>query len=504
MDTSVAAVRQLSLGLRAWKSSGDTFNALFLQAYNLTLTRLSGELREAFLPDWEHVVLHPPHDTTATDVSVYFQATGDPWVLKITDQAGDPLGTSTLTSWRPAVDGTWDGTMHLEVLQRKDPALNPTAVDNWARRQSREWWTDSDEYYVSLDRPWRNATDFDMQGHIFQPEIFTRADVAELLLPLSVWDANRSQCWPLSAVSARTVAGVDFQRSAKGAPAALWRDRHYQMPTPTSPIATTAGGGGSWVGPVQEGDFEFCQTWCYGVLDPEWRTLPGGLRQPLWESAPSPVSAAFSHAAGTNAGKAILITPMHHSAMQGFAEVGALRQHRNGWYTRVYVRRTAVRTAGAGSWNAVEISNVFYPLFDIPSGVTSKSWTGADVPDALARLVHSKGYYAWKVTPHQDMRYELDIPVVRRPNEMVDDADTAPLKDDAFPVFLELLLHYLSLLDGVDRDSAAIHLAQYNTQAAALRSGPVAGGTGEVTAFPMTSNATPRGAGLRAGRYMDS
>ena len=88
-------------------------------------------------------------------------------------------------------------------------------------------------------------------------------------------------------------------------------------------------------------------------------------------------------------------------------------------------------------------------------------WTGAELYDYHRRLPHSTGYYAWKVYPHQDARYELDFRVSRLPKKYVNDEDTAPIHPEAIPTLIELALYYVCLVDGNDQVSAQAHLTRY-------------------------------------------
>ena len=88
-------------------------------------------------------------------------------------------------------------------------------------------------------------------------------------------------------------------------------------------------------------------------------------------------------------------------------------------------------------------------------------WTGSELYDYERSLKHSTGYFAWKVYPHQDQRYELDFRVSRLPKKFVTDQDTAPIHPEAVPTLLELSLYYVSLTDGNDQTSAQAHLNRY-------------------------------------------
>ena len=142
-----------------------------------------------------------------------------------------------------------------------------------------------------------------------------------------------------------------------------------------------------------------------------------------------------------------------------------------------------------GTFNSVETNQRYYllcevePTFDhvtqlatdgttAPTNILSLGsgarkggrivWTGDQLYDYYRPLKHSTGYFAWKVYPHQDARYELDLRVLRLPRKYIDDRDTAPIQRDAIPSLIELALYYVSLDDGNDQLSANAHLSRYH------------------------------------------
>ena len=59
--------------------------------------------------------------------------------------------------------------------------------------------------------------------------------------------------------------------------------------------------------------------------------------------------------------------------------------------------------------------------------------------------------------------------VLRLPKKFVDDQDTAPIQRDSVPALIELGLYYLCLQDGVDQQSAQLHLNRYQELAKKYR-----------------------------------
>lgn len=494
MDTSLGFTRDLALGLRTWNNSGTAFAEIFRKAFNLAQARFAADVPGAFIPSVEHVVLLAPVDTDDPDdtgIAVKVNATSDLWVLRFTDAAGAALGAG-LSAWRPTTNGTWDGIMHLEVLL-------PDGV-TWSRRQSRNWWGSGGEFYVSLDRPWRNTTDTLMRARIHQPEMFTRADVMKIMDPGRIWDTNLQLVGKIAAGQARGLGLPDFRGERRGIPEVYWRGVQFQLPAPLN-APTTNDVDGTWVGPVQEGAFQFCYTYTWGYRSAEWQDSPGGMRDVQWESAPSPVSSSFDHSVGANAGAGIEISTTDVSALLNFNVTGTLRDEHSGWGKRIYVRRSSILVGGtAGAWDQVETSSIFYPLMDVAAHNRATVWVGSVVPEFLRRLQRSKGYYSWEFYPHQDARYEIDLPVVRYPAEVVDDQDTPPIRDDAYPAFMELILHYLSLLDGVDRVSAAEHLAEYKMLIKGVRSGETGSPAGVIAPASILGG-SPGGLNYGRGRF---
>lgn len=476
MDVSLGALRERLLEMRAWDSSGATFDKRVREALNTALYRMSGDVPEALIPAQETIVLLP--DVSSDSYNIKINATSENLVLKLTDTAGVALGLggadATARSWYSSdfkSDGTWDGVMHLEITDSNNIIH---------RRQAREWFVTGNTAHVTIDRPWPNTTDTLMKFRIHQPEFFVHDDVMEVLEPARIYDSERQQVWSIDTGGAYRQDMIDFQANATGTPFRMWRGRHFQIPAPRQqPLATprtiatsdTGVPSDPWVGPEQEGGFRFCFTYVWGRRDDSVNVAPGGLtgglRDPLFESAPSPISDLFDHTRHTSS--QILIQTTNIDAMQGFGDSTTTRYGRSGLRIRIYVARDSVRTAGRGLYNRVESSGIFYLLTEIEpttAAMTFKEasylWDGSVTPDYHRPLKHSTGYYAYSVFPHQDARYELDFRVLKLPAKFQDDQDTAPIQRDAVPALLELALYYLSLIDGVDQQGAQLHMERYN------------------------------------------
>jgi len=267
---------------------------------------------------------------------------------------------------------------------------------------------------------------------------------------------------------------------------------------------------------LRSGTWGICYTYVWGRRDTEWQQSPlvtpgghevldndnklawsydpatvsisdisryGGINDPLWESAPSPVTVISQ---GT--GGALILSATNLDAMLGFGDSTKKRYGRTGMRIRYYVGHFSA-DGSIGAFNGVETNQRYHllcevdPTFDhvsalstagvtTPSGVSFASsstginsgrvvWNGDQLYDYHRPMKHSTGYYAWSTYPHQNARYELDFRVLRLPRKFVDDQDTAPIQRDAVPALMEMALHYISLLDGNDQMGANVHLARY-------------------------------------------
>ena len=271
---------------------------------------------------------------------------------------------------------------------------------------------------------------------------------------------------------------------------------------------------------LRRGTWAVCYTYVWGRKDVEWQQSPlvtpggdteqdssygltwaykvgsvttgenqySGIHDPTFESAPSPVT-VYVQRKDTTDPSALIISATNIDAMQGFGDPAYTRHGRSGMRIRYYVAQLSSNVRDAGNFNDIETNTRFHllcevePTYDhptkletdssvaIPEAISSLStsdttagrivWTGKELYDYHRQLKHSTGYYAWKVFPHQDARYELDFRVNRLPKEFRDDADTAPIHPEAIPTLIELALYYVSLADGNDQISAQAHLNRY-------------------------------------------
>ena len=243
-----------------------------------------------------------------------------------------------------------------------------------------------------------------------------------------------------------------------------------------------------------------------------------GINDPIWESAPSPVTIIDNYSSKPTEGT-FTLSASNIDVMLGFGNVFGALQKRSGHsgyrirYYVAYIEPKELSERVKRGMHSIETNERFYLLAEADSSYDfvsdtvfsdgSKFWVagstdailgvsrksvledingvpintshiyqegegagrlminGSQLFDYQRPLKHSTGYYAWKAFPHQDARYELDFRVLRLPRKYIHDQDTAPIQRDAIPALLELALYYVSLDDGNDQASAQAHLSRY-------------------------------------------
>jgi hypothetical protein len=247
---------------------------------------------EALVPEDKHIHVRKSIVSNAADVNAKIKSTSDFKVLQFVRSG----------TWVPTIDGTWDAIMHLEITD---------SDGRFRRRQCREWWLADGVYYVSIERPWfevSQSTEYEFR--IYQPEFFLQSNAIEVLTPMQLFDDSEQLIGHISSGTARREYLPDFRQRVQGRPTDFWRGRFFQLPSPTeapvveSYVAATIDNANTksnqyflpWSGPAQAGKFEFCYTYAWGRKEQEWGESTGLFNDPVFESAPSPISEVFDHA----------------------------------------------------------------------------------------------------------------------------------------------------------------------------------------------------------------
>tara|TARA_R110000824_G_scaffold66842_2_gene173248 strand:- start:5328 stop:6809 length:1482 start_codon:yes stop_codon:yes gene_type:complete len=381
-------------------------------------------------------------NTTSDTTDVLAINSTDAYVLESTSTTG--------TTWK--YDGTWDGR-RIEVT---------TSGGTVYRRRIREIWQDSvvdgatntTTVYnrISIDVPWPNNTDTDMAYRIFTDAYDLPADVVEVRSSRIFADYH----YPLEVNNQYDMERyeyIDYKGNETGRPYRMYRGRHWQIDAPTNaPVPSIyTEHHQSWIGPEPSGKFDYCYTYTWGYRESELKA-PSDHKEPLWESAPSPVSTAIEHPGTTTS--AIQVTLPNVDQILNFftifnpvtnTVVAPVRTKRSGLKKRLYLRRYTQQSPGNP---VIQTPEVFYLLAEVDGHVTTYSHDGKDIPDYYRRLKEVHGYQSVRFWPMPDDNYEIDCRVLRRPQNLINDHDAPRIHEEAVDALIYKTLILLYELQG--------------------------------------------------------
>jgi hypothetical protein len=431
---NLGELRQKVADLRSRHISGDTFASEFRRSVVApALKQLASDVPEAFIPDEETIIIYK--DYTSTTMNRTVSATSDPYVLD--------LGPANLVGATPIVtDGTWDCVYYLEITLSSGELV---------RRRCREFFTvnvNTDIYaYVSIDRPWPNNTDKFLQFRLYQPYFYTRDDVTAIV-DGRVYDSTQQVLFTVPAGAMRIFSQEDYNGTVTGRPERLSRWGHEQLPAPNrTPIANAPNQDPPvpWLGPEPPGTFKYRYTYVWGRKD-EDLTAPGGKKDPMLESSPSPESSAVVM---TNANDAVVVSAMVNiDYIQNFdPSPSAIRNTHSGWRKRIYRARSAIVPTGGMQNNIEYPEDVYFFLDEVDGAITTYVDNGSVTPDYNRRMPESHGYFRWALHPHQNDQYTVDFRVYRRPLPLLNDSDAPQVHPDYEDMLLLLCLKHAAMLD---------------------------------------------------------
>lgn len=418
-----------------WNVTDTVFTALLRRFVDNAYKRTATECPAALVPDEVRARLPGTYTSgSGTAVTSYISTTADAFVLAFT-QSGS-------SSFEPVTDGSWDGQYWLEITQANGEVF---------RCQCREFWSSGVNRRVSIDRPWTGAAFTDLRYRLYVPYLWMRDDYEEVVIGQR-YGSNGS---PLTTTNINTAIynGEWSNQNDKqwGYPSELRREQHYQHPAPNiapSVVVNTLLIN-VW-GPEPYGEFEYCFTYIWGYRDPS-RKSPSGNFIPLFESSPSPVSAA---AVVSGLTYTVTLTLPEVAWQLNYGDSGTIRYGKSGWRLRLYRRR--VTTAG-GLHATIEHPDVFQFLADVEDTAATYVDNGAVVPDYTIRLNDIHGYYAWSMWPlvAGEEWTEYQLRCQRRPEPLLNDSDSpriVPSCEDALTFFL------VSYVARHDKDNATAEL----------------------------------------------
>jgi len=446
-------------------SQSDTFKQKVDRLINRAYQMLCLEAPLLFFEDRSRIITQP--DVTETTALAYDRVSvvSDTYLLKrIYSQSA-----TAPTPWK--FDGTFDGRM-IEVKQADGTVI---------RRRCREFYQTTETLdgapawaeYISLEHQWPNNTDVDMTYRIFTPEYFLPADIIELRSARLYSDTHYTLQVSTQAEMER-FEYVDFQGNEVGRPTRMFRGPHHQIDAPTTKpvVATASPSGPGWIGPEPAGKFDFCYTYVWGKR-PEDLKAPSGVLEPLWESSPSPVSPTIEITEEGLSTKSLtnevirLQLPNVDQILNFFDEesggavVTTTRKKLSGLKKRIYIRRYTQNSPPA-EFQRVEPSDTFFLLAEVDGFITKYDIDGSDIPDYYRRLKDVHGYQSIRLWPMPDGAYDLDLRVLRRPQELTNDTDAPKIHEEAVDALIQKALVLFYELQG-SSDLSQIAEARYQS-----------------------------------------
>lgn len=366
----------------------------------------------------------PTSTVTGDKVSVN---SSDAWVLE-RNMGGSTTG---FTDW--PTDNSWDGRW-IEVQA-------PSGV--WYRHQIRQVWEQKTPDYdrLTLVKPWPNRTDSNMSYRIYTPYYSLPSNISEIKMARLYNTAN----YPLDVKTKAEMerAGlIDFQARTSGLPQIIYKDQPFEMIAPVRAPTVADKGSSTWVGPENAGQFDFCYTYTWGIKDPHEFT-EGNLPTPLWESAPSPVSAKIST---TNGGFPITVKLPDIEQELGFGTAGTTRLDHSGIEKRLYARRYTSAVDGSIT-TFIESEQRFYEVAQILGKTEEYDFRGA-LLNKLKPLRYSNFYQSVGLYPMPDARYEVDIRATCTPIDLINDTDSTNINEDVVECLVQKILQFLYEWDG--------------------------------------------------------
>ena len=464
----------------------------------------------------------------------------NPWVLKwnFVGLAADWQAFVDAGGVIPAIDGSWDG----RNIDIQDPN------GEWHTNRVREVWVEADRdvltYRIALWYPfpaeqfqkWNSIT---YKYRVYTEEYYFPDDMIKAHA-LVINDQNRT--YPIDVIlqeEAEQFSLTDHFEMASGIPSVAYRRAHFQLPAPnTAPIASFHAwedrAAFLWKGPEPAGTFSYMITYCVGKRDLYGRhpgpgmfdenytnsllkndafnpdfipTVPGDLnveyptaassnrfREPLWESAPSPISAKVEvviGGEGSHPSFAVTLQLPNIAFMLGMLGAGRyamgpgnrsfLRKFADhcGVRIRIYRRRhtqdwtryadldgnpspipgatytSLVPGTGADGQSPsghIEISDAYYLLAETQVTDANRGIfidDGQIHPDYNRRLRDVHGYQSVGFYPVPEKRFKFKVRCLRRPPKLVDDQDVPLVHAEACNALIDLAASYWYEAEGV-------------------------------------------------------
>jgi hypothetical protein len=397
-------------------------------------------------------------DRTTGTTEVYLEATADPRVLMFTDVAG----VSETLPWTPPVNGTWDRIMNLAltvIIMSSGIVISTTEYRAlaWEFFSLETGVAEGDppntiRYYVSLDRPWHNTSDTGITFRIYQNTVWTPNWTNGLTgaMPGRIYGTGEQNIL----LGTQEQLKPTKRESGQGVPRLIARNGQYALPPLRRAVIATADDNTPWNGPEQEGQWQFYATIVGGRQDRRYNIGGTEIVDPVFESAPTPISLEFDHT--NHGGGSIILTAPNPDQMLNF-DTATLRKGHSGLRVRFYVACNGLIASGAGTRNDVSADNIPYLLVEVdpePSAMdVSFTWSGESL-DRMRTMFASGEQFGYELYPRPDDDYVIDWQVMKRMPALWSEYDPMPIKPEALNAFLYLWAANLGPKVGIGLDIA--------------------------------------------------
>jgi len=438
-----------------------------------------------------------------------------------------------------------------------EQVTNAPTVPTWNRT------TPATGKILSLWTPWDTSKygSGPFRYRIYTQEYALPDDIIEVH-STRLWKTNNS--WPMTVLSQEDAERQNILDKhtdvAKGIPRVIYRRQHKQIQGPSvapdAALSNTVDFGQydnaqsitkypRWKGPEPAGQFEYVITYSWGKRDiwfrnqgmslwndnpydwsnpeygtastaAEWTDADGRkgaanrsqagrnrYREPLYESAPSPVSTKVVTVNASDTGQgvisaggaAIVLTLPNIQYMQGYMMMGSgplasghngafvgdippqynegffrVNSRLSGWHVRIYRRRltadftnytllnTGTPSSGIvepGQWveglKKLDLPDAFFLLAEVNVDWDNQGYfidDGTILPDYHRRLRDTHGYQTIGMYPTPNDRYEVEIRCIRRPKELKDNQDVPLIHAEACDLLVDRALQLLYETEG--------------------------------------------------------
>lgn len=488
LTSSLKSLRNTVMGRADWTPNAGPDAITFVdESINGVVQQLAIDAPNLFFESTVRFATMPDEEATVeNDRIVMLEEDGtdvtNPWLFLVQVLPGSEPG---LVEWK--TDRSWDGR-YIDIIDG-DGVVHQNRIRSVFEVAS------GGAISLTVWHPW------DWQTHgigpfkyrVYTPEYPIPDDMIELAAIRAVGRPHYRPITVISQVEAEELGYDDWSNDVAAASSLVaFRRGHFAMPSPnTAPTVVLTDGEDSdetWLGPEPVGEFEYCFTLSWGKRDMDYASPGPGFwndagdnweetdtqgsgrlnwsknrkREPMWESAPSPISDAITvPSPGESTFPCVKLTVPNIEYMLGFMLEGStgagvdfrrLSSGHSGWHYRIYRRRksenftgytrfgTTIPGTSALGLTKLDIQDAFYLLQELRiegenGGVILDR--GDIIPDYNRRLRSVAGYQSIRLYPQPDTRQEIEIRCTRKPDILVSENDTPPIHAEAIKIIVE-------------------------------------------------------------------